>query len=152
MMCGDFRRLSANKAITEEAEGAKLLPPENELPKRPHHGRETTESPPLSSMGKSMRGTIQGGVRWIKRELSGAGGDLRNKLDGACTSADDGYVLAVQVDAVIPSGRVKLGARKTLQARQFGYCGTCKAPMPELSTLARTRIPSPAAACHTLSA
>ena len=63
-------------------------------------------------MGKSTRGTIQGGGALEKRKLSGARGDLGNKLDGACVSTNDGYVLAMQVDAVIPSGRMNWGPAK----------------------------------------
>src|SRR5580658_3391043 len=96
MMCGDFRRLSANKAITEEAKDAKLLAPENELPKRPHDERETTESlPPPVSDGKIHARHNPGWGALEKIKLSGARGDLGNKLDGACTSTDDGYVLAI---------------------------------------------------------
>src|ERR1700722_2877602 len=121
MMSGDFRRLSANKAITEEAEDAKLLPPENELPKRPHDERKTAESlPPLVADGKIQTRHNPGRRALEKRKLSGARGDLGNELDGACTSANHGYVFAIQVDAVIPGGRMKCGARKTLQARQCG--------------------------------
>src|SRR5580704_5950200 len=120
MMRRDFRRLSTDQAIAEEAEDAKLLPPENELPKRPHDERETTEAlPPLVCDGKIHTRHNPRRRALEKRELRGARGDLGNKLDGACTSANDGYVLAIQVDAVIPSGRMKLGARKTLQALQF---------------------------------
>jgi hypothetical protein len=153
MMCGNFRRLSANKAIAEEAENAKLLPRENALPKRPHDERETREAlPPLGCDGKIHARHNPGRCALEKRKLSGARGDLGNKLDGACVSTNDGYVLAMQVDAVIPSGRMNWGPARRSKPVNLGYCGTCKPPKPAVSTLARMRIPSPAAARHTLSA
>src|SRR5580704_6490283 len=121
MMCRDFRCLPANKAIAKEAKHAKLLPPENELPKRPHDQWETAESPlPFFRNRKIHARNDPGRGALEKIKLSSTRSDLRNKLDGACTSADDSYALAIQVDAVIPSGRMKFRAHKTLNARELG--------------------------------
>src|SRR5271169_3060697 len=105
MMCGDLRRLAANKTVAQEAEDAKLLSPENQLPKRPHDQWEAAESllpffrdREIHARHDPWRSALE------KKELAHTRSNLRNKLDRARTRANDGDVFAVQVDIVVPGG------------------------------------------------
>jgi hypothetical protein len=118
---GDFRRLPSDKAIAQEAEHAKLLPPENVPAKGPHYERDVPE-PPFPFLGDGKIHTRHDPRRSAlkKVKFSGSRSDLRNKLDGACARADDSYILVIEFNAVIPSGRMKFWARKTLDALDPG--------------------------------
>src|SRR5579864_4197305 len=116
-MSGDFCRLATNKTIPEEAKHAELLPPENELAKRPHDQRETAESPlpflrnrEIDARNDPRRSALE------KKELSRTRSDLRNKLDGACSGAHHGDVLAFQIHIVVPIRGMKLWTGKTVDA------------------------------------
>src|SRR5271167_5037915 len=118
-MRGDFRRFSANKTISEEPQDAKFLAPENELPKGLHDQRETPESL-LPFFGEreihAWHDPRRSALKKIK--FAHARSDLRNKLNGACSGADDRDVFSVEVNVVIPSGGVKFRPCKILEAFQ----------------------------------
>ncbi len=99
----DFGGLAANKAIAQEAENAKLLPPENELTKCAHdQGKAAETAPPLFFNRKIHARDDPGRSALEKKKLASARSNLRNELNGARAGAHDGYVLAGEIDLVIP--------------------------------------------------
>src|SRR5260370_26739681 len=109
--------LLSNRFISKKAQDAKLLPPENVLPEDPARQRHTAEAPLPSLRDGRVQARHNPGRRALKEmELADAGSDLRDELDGACASTNNGDIFSGEINVVIPSGGMKRRAFETVDA------------------------------------
>src|SRR6266446_1618040 len=112
--------LFAKRLIAKKAEDANLLAPENILPKGPaRDGNAAEAAPPFFAEGEIKARHDPRRRALEEMEFADTGRDLRDELDGARASANDGDVLTVQVHVVIPRCGMKCGAFETVEALDF---------------------------------
>src|SRR5204863_9131645 len=93
----------ADGFVAEKSENAKLLAPENILPKSQTGYRYAAKALlPFFGDGEVDPRNDPGRRALKKIELANAGRDLRDELDGAGAGPDDSDVFAFQIHAIVP--------------------------------------------------
>ncbi len=107
-----------------EAAGEQLAVQEDAQPVGLAHDGERVEEGLLGrAVGPVRLGQYIGGAALVHVDMGGGLGDLRHELDGARPGAHDSYPKAVEIDAVVPAGRVPRRAGEIVAPGDVGQGG-----------------------------